>query len=54
MKNIVLELTPEQAEKLSEVLWECEDSQDSTGKWSSEELEELRAIIDKAIEENQR
>lgn len=50
MPDIVITLTPEQAEKLSEILWEAQDEGPRHEGWSSPELDALRGIVDAAIE----
>lgn len=47
---VVLELTVKQAKKLSDILtFCCEDEGPKGAGWKSEELEQLIAIVDKAI-----
>jgi hypothetical protein len=48
--EIIIKLTKEQAEKLSEVLWDTQDEGPCGEGWASDELSELRGIVDAALE----
>lgn len=49
MSSVVLELTKKQANKLSDVLWDTSDEGPEHEGWASDELSELRSIVDAAI-----
>jgi hypothetical protein len=46
---VTLILTDEQADKLSETLWEAQDMGPATEGWKSDELTELCDLVDRAI-----
>lgn len=46
---VKVSLTEKQAKKLSEVLWESQDEGPWGKGWASDELAELRNIVDNAI-----
>jgi len=48
--EVILKLTMEQAESLSDILWDYQDEGPLAGGWASNELEKFRAMIDDAIE----
>ena len=47
---ITITLTPQQAEKLSRVLWDAHDEGPEYEGWASDELCVLRGIVDAAYE----
>lgn len=51
--GIIIKLTKKQAEKLSDVLSYAQDEGPSPEGWASNELEELREIVDNAIKSAQ-
>lgn len=48
--KIIITLTPEQAEKLADILSDYQDEGPRGSGWASAELDELRGIVEEAIE----
>lgn len=53
-KTIEVRLTPEQLEKLIDVLWDAQDEGPTGYGWASPELEKLRALFGAAREGQQK
>ena len=51
-KMIIIVLSEKQAENLSNILWDTQDEGPVGEGWASDELEELRGIIDDTIEKS--
>ena len=48
MKKVIIELTPEQSENLEYILWRTQDEGPDGEGWASDELQELRDIVEEA------